>query len=100
MSAVKPVRLILLAMPTLLLAACNGDKKQDDERTASGQVLQGTISDEMLPLDKVTSEPPLMKEGPRAAGPSDAASDASAEDAAALDAQQPAVPAADGGAAE
>lgn len=98
MSAVKPFRLFLLTAPALLLAACGDGDKADDARTASGQVLQGTISDEMLPLDKVTSEPPLMKESAKA-GPSDTASDAAGADAAALDAEQPVVPAAEGAAA-
>ena len=40
-----------------LLAACN--KSTQTNRSASGEVLQGTISDNMLPLDKVTSQPPL-----------------------------------------
>lgn len=93
MSVVKSLRPILLAVPVLLLAACGGSEKDKDERTASGQVLQGSISDSMLPLDTVTSKAPLIKEGP-ASGPADAASDAEGEDAAALDGQQPEVPAA------
>ena len=40
-----------------LLAACNGDAPQEGEVT--GEVLEGTISDEMLPLDRVQSEAPL-----------------------------------------
>ena len=40
-----------------LLAACNGDAPQEGEVT--GEVLEGTISDEMLPLDRVRSEAPL-----------------------------------------
>jgi hypothetical protein len=42
-----------------LLAACN--KAPDTNRSASGEVLEGTISDNMLPLDKVTSQPPLAE---------------------------------------
>jgi hypothetical protein len=47
----------------VLLAGCDwfGGDKAEDERTASGQVLEGTISDSMLPLDTVRSEPPLAK---------------------------------------
>ncbi len=101
MSVVKFLRPILLAVPVLLLAACGGSEKEKDkdERTASGQVLQGSISDSMLPLDTVTSKAPLIKEGP-ASGRADAASDAEGEDAAALDGQQPEVPAASEPAAE
>ncbi|MGN6498778.1 MAG: hypothetical protein ACTHKM_01360, partial [Tsuneonella sp.] len=35
----------------------------DDKRSAEGQVLGGTISDAMLPLDTVTSQPPLLPAG-------------------------------------
>lgn len=45
----------------LLLAACGGGSGEDDERTASGEVLEGSISDEMLPLDQVTSQPPPLE---------------------------------------
>ena len=51
-------RLILALAPVALLAACGGDAT-DDERAASGEVLEGSISDAMLPLDRVRSEPPL-----------------------------------------
>ena len=45
-------RLLAAALATLL-AACNGDAPQEGEVT--GEVLEGTISDEMLPLDRVQS---------------------------------------------
>ena len=48
-------RVLGLAL-VLLLAACH---KADEGRSATGQVLQGTISDNMIPLDKLTSEAPL-----------------------------------------
>jgi hypothetical protein len=51
-------RLIVLLLPMALLAAC-GEEQADDGRAASGEVLEGTISDAMLPLDRVQSEPPL-----------------------------------------
>ena len=51
---------LLLALPALaLLAACGGDAPANDSRSASGEVLEGTISDAMLPVDTVRSEPPL-----------------------------------------
>ena len=50
---------ILVAPALALLAACGGDAPADDGRSASGEVLEGTISDAMLPLDRVQSEPPL-----------------------------------------
>ena len=40
-----------------LLTACNGDAPQEGEVT--GEVLEGTISAVMLPLDRVQSEAPL-----------------------------------------
>ena len=40
-----------------LLAAC--DREPAEEGTATGEVLEGTVSDAMLPLDRVRSEAPL-----------------------------------------
>ena len=51
-------RLFLAMAPLALLAAC-GEESTDDSRAASGEVLEGTISDAMLPLDRVQSGPPL-----------------------------------------
>ena len=48
---------LLAAALAALLTACNGDAPQEGEVT--GEVLEGTISDEMLPLDRVQSEAPL-----------------------------------------
>ena len=48
-----------LALPAAaLLVACGGDTA-DDTVAAPGEVLDGTISDAMLPLDRVRSEAPL-----------------------------------------
>ena len=44
-------------LPLGLLAAC--DRERAEEGTASGEVLEGTVSDAMLPLDRVRSEAPL-----------------------------------------
>lgn len=52
-------RLFLAVVPFALLAACGEEAPADDSRSASGEVLEGTISDAMLPLDRVQSEPPL-----------------------------------------
>ena len=52
-------RLFLALAPLALLAACAEDAPADDGRSASGEVLEGTISDAMLPIDTVQSEPPL-----------------------------------------
>ena len=51
-------RPILALLPLALLAACN-EEAVDDSRAASGEVLEGTVSDAMLPIDRVQSEPPL-----------------------------------------
>ena len=75
-------RLIIALLPLALLAACN-DQVSDDSRSASGEVLEGTVSDAMLPVDRVRSEPPL--EDPDAfaeaqEGADEAAGEAAAED--------------------
>ena len=49
---------LFLLLPLALLAGCN-DAPADGSRAASGEVLEGTISDAMLPVDTVQSEPPL-----------------------------------------
>lgn len=77
-------RLLIALAPLVLLTACGGEPA-DDGRAASGEVLEGTISDAMLPLDTVRSQPPLedpeaferaQRQGGREAG---AAQDASGE---------------------
>ena len=45
---------LFLLLPLALLAACN-DAPADGSRAASGEVLEGTISDAMLPVDPVQS---------------------------------------------
>ena len=44
-----------------LLAACGAEPAADDSREAQGEVLEGTVSDAMLPLDTVRSQPPLAE---------------------------------------
>lgn len=59
----KPVRLI--ALPLLAALAACGEAEEGPEgerRTAAGEVLGGTISDDMLPLDAVTSQSPPLRE--------------------------------------
>ncbi|MGH6787732.1 MAG: hypothetical protein ACREBO_12965 [Novosphingobium sp.] len=63
------------------LAGCQGEKK-DDNRSAEGEILPGSVSDAMLPLDTVRSQPPLAPKseiepaakGDAKARPSDSAS--------------------------
>ena len=54
----------LAAMALLaLLAGCNGSGEKGPERkTAAGEVLGGSISDSMLPLDTVQSQSPPLRE--------------------------------------
>ncbi len=48
---------LTLIMP---LAGCGSEQKAaDDKAQASGQILPGSASDAMLPLDTVKSQPPL-----------------------------------------
>lgn len=62
----KTAAVAALAAPLFLaLSACGDDAEpvvEDDGREASGEVLEGTISDEMLPLDQVRSQPPLLEQ--------------------------------------
>lgn len=54
-------RLIAPALLVLLLSACGGDeaKKAQGAGTAQGEVLPGSVSDAMIPLDQVKSQAPL-----------------------------------------
>jgi hypothetical protein len=71
----------LLLMP--LVAACGGDSPaEDDGRLASGEVLEGTISDAMLPLATTRSQPPLLAPEPAANGSRPVASTANSPEAA------------------
>ncbi len=54
----------LLVLPLLLLSACEDEAEPEEaaasqsDGTASGNVLGGTISDEMIPLEELTSTSP------------------------------------------
>ena len=60
MSAMK--RFAMIAAACLALAACSDDpapvEGSEENLDARGEVLGGTISDDMLPLDTVTSQSP------------------------------------------
>jgi hypothetical protein len=71
----------ILALALALLAACGGDSPVDEDRAASGEVLEGTISDAMLPLDRVRSQPPLAEAEADAPGRSEARPEAAQEGA-------------------
>jgi len=92
----------LLAAPLLFLAACDeAPAEQEDSATggkAAGEVLGGTISDEMIPLGQLTStsppaEPTMQPDG-ASPGPSGEPGDAAQGEA--LETAPPA-PVGDGG---
>lgn len=71
-------RLPLLLLLTATLAGCGQEPAEpDDQRSAAGEVLEGTISDEMLPLGQLRSQPPLERTAPEG----DAAATSEAGDA-------------------
>ncbi len=80
-------RLLSLALVALLLSlsACGQDKPK--ESAASGEILPGSISDAMLPEDRLTSQPPLAPVAARPGKPGAAAeaSDAPPGDVPAVD---------------
>ncbi|MFC3100401.1 hypothetical protein [Altererythrobacter lauratis] len=64
MPPLRPVAFPALAA-LLALAACgDGAALVAEEGTSSGEVLPGSISDTMLPIDSTRSEPPLIEEAP------------------------------------
>ncbi|GAA0284055.1 hypothetical protein GCM10009127_26870 [Alteraurantiacibacter aestuarii] len=71
-----------LCGPVLLLAACSDDPdavQESDGREASGEVLEGSISDEMIPLDQLQSQAPHLQEVPASGAPTAAADEGDAE---------------------
>jgi hypothetical protein len=54
------IRSTIPLVAVALLAACHGSSPKTDRRSASGEVLQGTISDAMLPVDKLKSQGPTL----------------------------------------
>ncbi|MBU6268045.1 MAG: hypothetical protein KGN34_10920 [Sphingomonadales bacterium] len=79
----KPSRILALAaLSTLALAACHKGAKSNDQRTASGQVLEGSISDAMIPYESLKSKPPLAPRAATRGAVTAAAGDAAAPDAA------------------
>lgn len=58
-----------LCLAALSLASCggqSGERGSESEATASGEILQRSISDDMLPYDTLKSHPPLEKPRPAA----------------------------------
>lgn len=93
---IRVIRLACLIALPLALAAC-GDKEPDKSATAAGEILEGSVSDAMLPIDTVRSQPPLAPKTQAAkAGGKKAGEEAGEEapDAAASPADSTASPAA------
>ncbi len=55
----KPCQTALILAVALGLAACKGENKGTDARTAVGEILPASASDAMLPYDSLRSQPPL-----------------------------------------
>jgi len=70
------LRSTILFAALTLLGACHGSSPKNDQRSASGQVLQGTISDAMLPVDKLRSQGPLLAPSQAKTTPEGAADEA------------------------
>lgn len=51
--------LAVVGLIPLALSACKKEEKAAEATTAQGEVLPGSASDAMLPLDSVRSQPPL-----------------------------------------
>ena len=47
-------------MAAFALAGCGGEQNAASEKGGGGQVLDGSISDAMLPYDTVRSQPPYL----------------------------------------
>lgn len=51
--------IVFLVAAALVLSGCKGNQKKETGGVAQGEILPGAISDAMLPLDTVKSQPPL-----------------------------------------
>jgi hypothetical protein len=77
-------KLFAILPAVILLAACNGDRSPEAQASADamaeGEVLGGTISDEMLPLDRLKSQSPPLKTEPKEGSSSADSSEPAAEE--------------------
>lgn len=55
----RRIALIALALTSAALGGCNRAAEKQEGGKAGGEVLDGSISDAMLPFDTVKSQPPL-----------------------------------------
>jgi len=99
-----PARLAALCTLPLALAGCKDHKKPPETSTAQGEILPGSASDAMLPLDTVRSHPPLAPQATASRHPGGAAhgddADAAPSDAGEASAATPSPSAAPSPAAE
>ena len=72
---------VLLALTAL--AGCNQSKKDEGAGTAAGEILPGSTSDAMIPVDTLRSQPPAAPRTEGSGKPKAAASDAASDPAAA-----------------
>ena len=75
---------LLLVAATATLSGCGDDAppaetEVEAERNAKGEVIGGTISDAMIPLDRLRSQSPPVREAPSQPSAAAPASEASAE---------------------
>ena len=75
---------LVLLVPLVLLAACH-KSSENDKRSATGEVLQGTTSDDMIPLGQLTSQPPLLPHQGKAPTTPEQAADAGGVDVTEVD---------------
>ena len=73
-----------LVLGVALLSACGSETPPEEttaeaDRNAQGEVLGGTISDDMLPLDRLRSQAPSISESPSAPSTGDSSADAAPE---------------------
>ena len=70
------VKVIALLATGAVLASCESETApppaQDEGRAAKGEVLGGTISDDMLPLDTLRSQSPPQRAAAGGSGPGEA----------------------------
>lgn len=68
----RVTRYFVIMAAALAVSACGSDPEPVEDGSASGEVLEGSISDAMLPLDTVQSQsPPLEVPRAEASDPAD-----------------------------
>lgn len=96
----RPIRFALPLAALMALSGCDwfGEAEQEAAGNASGDVLPGSVSDEMIPVQDLRSQPPVLAPAPGEGGSAGVAGADSA--VAEPDADGEAPPAADAAPAE